>query len=523
MVKYEECVTTTPKAALDAEIAPPGTEKASIEDEPAPPGLEDAADVKEADLTFARKAIQVPEDEKEWAPLHYLQNACTKGQDFYIDHAKKVIKFKTKEFAFDEETSFQASSDDSNAGDIWTSSGPFYNLITLALFVKCRGLKFTSYLKRIEAYDFVQYVKKADFEAVIQYLSGLGDKAPLNVRKSSEIKQQSKEEQKQFFNDKSTVLKRVKDSLYTVQDDSILPAVGNDSKIDTVFASDNDFYIGGVFIGKCDLRLMVKEGDLVMCQVHEMSSAEKRKLKKQIKTTLNLSHTVTMAYIGSEKRPKSSTITPVMSPELTAFLKPKGWTIEEFGALRTFGLRPPKEMDANDFGELVVQNDHAQVPLATNLAKKTMKIPSPDDVKVNELFETEEEVKIGVFMSKVLTKALINKIQQALKAKLQGFDKKTDPFATAQFSKDLDNQISKIAAAETALLKNKEKEVKEAENKKRSSDTKTSSTTSSTSSKKEEPPAKKKRTPITAPESPPRENFAEKLKEVEKELRKVIF
>ena len=73
-----------------------------------------------------------------------------------------------------------------------------------------------------------------------------------------------------------------------------------------VYANCTDFYVGGVSIGKCDLRLLVKIGDKIRCQIHEMSAAEKRKLKKQIgSSSITTSHNATLIYIGSDKRPKS--------------------------------------------------------------------------------------------------------------------------------------------------------------------------------------------------------------------------
>merc|ERR1712048_1211258 len=70
---------------------------------------------------------------------------------------------------------------------------------------------------------------------------------------------------------------------------------------------------------------------------------------------------------------------------------------------------------------------------------------------VDEILGSEDEIKVATFMSKILTKALINRTQKFLKAKL------VDQFATPQFSSDMMNQISKIAAAETALSGVKEK------------------------------------------------------------------
>ena len=77
-------------------------------------------------------------------------------------------------------------------------------------------------------------------------------------------------------------------------------------RIELVYANWSDFYVGGVSIGKCDLRLLVKIGDKIRCQIHEMSAAEKRKLKKQIgSSSMTTTHNATLIYIGSDKRPKS--------------------------------------------------------------------------------------------------------------------------------------------------------------------------------------------------------------------------
>ena len=47
---------------------------------------------------------------------------------------------------------------------------------------------------------------------------------------------------------------------------------------------------------------------------------------------------------------------PIMSSELVSFLMPMGWTIEEFAALRTFGVRPPQDIAAADLNEMAEQN-----------------------------------------------------------------------------------------------------------------------------------------------------------------------
>ena len=119
-----------------------------------------------------------------------------------------------------------------------------------------------------------------------------------------------------------------------------------------------------------------------------------------------------------------------------------------------------------------------------------MKISSADEPKVDEILTNDDEVKVAAFMSKILTKALINRTQKYLKAKL------VDQFATPQYSNDLMTQISKIAAAETALTKEKSPSVPpEARG-----STPVAAPANATKPAETAESTKKKRTPITAPE-----------------------
>ena len=78
-----------------------------------------------------------------------------------------------------------------------------------------------------------------------------------------------------------------------------------------------------------------------------------------------------------------------------------------------------------------------------------MKITSAENPEVDNLLVTEDDVKVAVFMSKVLTKALSNLTHRHLKAKLS--DQFSNLISKQLNSSDLQSQISKIAAAETAL------------------------------------------------------------------------
>ena len=47
---------------------------------------------------------------------------------------------------------------------------------------------------------------------------------------------------------------------------------------------------------------------------------------------------------------------PMMSTELMSFLMPMGWSVDEFNALRTYGVRPPAEVSATDLNDMAEQN-----------------------------------------------------------------------------------------------------------------------------------------------------------------------
>jgi hypothetical protein len=179
-----------------------------------------------------------------------------------------------------------------------------------------------------------------------------------------------------------------------------------------------------------------------------------------------------------------------------------GWTIEEFAALRTFGLRPPQDlMSANTLQDLVEQTGHAQVPMAVNLAKEVMKIDSANSPLVDGILKSEDDVKVALFLSKILSQALLNRMQQNMKAKLQ------NSFAAGpQVMGDMQKQISKIAAVETALS-NKEAKL---------------NLPKPQPAKPPEKPKPKFQKILPPPKEPtePKENLSEKLKEVERNLAK---
>ena len=134
------------------ESSPNKTTNIVKEDEPAPPGIDEASGtdntkgaVKQTDIDFAIKAKSVPEEESEWTSLHHLQHCCSNDNEFNVDDVKGVnIVAKNVVFPFDELTNYQATMYKSN-----NSFGPFYTIGTLAYFMKCRGLKYSAYVKYV--------------------------------------------------------------------------------------------------------------------------------------------------------------------------------------------------------------------------------------------------------------------------------------------------------------------------------------------------------------------------------------
>jgi hypothetical protein len=410
-----------------------------VEDEPAPPGIEDDEDINE--VTDVKMDMNPPENKDEWSALHYLQNSCTKKEGFVVTN--KVVQFTkqdNKEFPISTLTNVQAD-DRHKVNSPWIRNGPFYTLGCLAYFMKCRGLKYGAYVKRTVGLGHDQYVKRRDHINIIDYLTGKGLIAPPNVRKVSDIKE--READKMFFKDRK------------VEEDFEIRNDEAENSIKGAVAFDTDFYVGGVSLGRSDLRMVLRIGELVRVQLHEMSSAEKRRIKKVINDKPDLAkadHMASLAYVGCEKRPKTATLAINMCPEVNPFMAARGWSTEEFEYMRLYGLGPVVEKSAPGLSEYSA--DGSVVSTAARLAKEAMQIESPDSDKVDKLLTEKEDVQTAIFLSKIFTQALLKKMQSNLKSKLQ------DHFATPQFILDLVSQGNKINAAATSLAHTTKGEVK---------------------------------------------------------------
>ena len=141
-----------------------------------------------------------PKDEKEWTPLHYLQDCILSKSKMFVDDDQVKFPAKNKAFSFNECTNFQAS-DTSQTRLVqstsnptkWQSTTPFYTLGTLAFLMQCKGLKYTAYVQRTLALAHVQYIKKKDVDTVFQYLLGKCENLPQNVRSMKEMKEKKSE------------------------------------------------------------------------------------------------------------------------------------------------------------------------------------------------------------------------------------------------------------------------------------------------------------------------------------------
>ncbi len=285
-------------------------------DEPAPPGDETKTeDVPEVMDESTRKAKNLPANKSEWTALNYLQWFCSQKKKFVVDVNAKEVKFGDDvKFPFSKVTNFQADTREFQNMPGWKDSGPFYTIGTLAFFMENRYLKYSAYVARVTSLDHDQFVKRKDIRALVSFLVGSEEAAPPNVRPMSEVNEDEVQD-KSIFKDR-----------YVVDDDNDpeldLP---DDETIGAVLVMAEDFFVGGVKLGRCDVRVIVRAGDKVKCQIQLMSNAEKRRYKKILsaRSDLKVEHLASLAYVG-DKRPKAVNITPSMAPDLQPILNEHG-------------------------------------------------------------------------------------------------------------------------------------------------------------------------------------------------------
>lgn len=245
----------------------------------------------------------------------------------------------------------------------------------------------------------------------------------------------------------------------------------------------DDFYVCGVHVGDADMRFLIRPGDGVSCQVQEVTGREKSKMINKYPKIeeYEFNHIGLLAYVGS-KRPKSATLKPTDSMELHRFLDGKGLSVEEFGQMREIknkesnskestpeqgsvepnqpnvintslippniammGMMPPRMSGYPAMMNTQTPN-YDLVTKCSTLTAKAVLMGSPDNPNIGELVSSMEEIENALFLSKMLTAALLVKMQSNMKAQLAAK-------YGSNVQSTLTTQAFQITAAETQLLK----------------------------------------------------------------------
>lgn len=199
-----------------------------------------------------------------------------------------------------------------------------------------------------------------------------------------------------------------------------------------------DLYICGVNVEHSDLRVMLKIGDLVFCQIQNINNIFRRKLKKQLNqvpTPNQVTHIAYLGYLGDE-RPMQPDLKPSSSPNLKEYLKSKGITIEEFESMRNALKKTSLDSTPQDLttvsplqeiqqkvpgvkGPFLPQVPLSMIENATNLAARAVNLTSVDDLRIRSILATDEDITTAIKITKVLNNALIFKMQTTIKEKFK--------------------------------------------------------------------------------------------------------
>ncbi|TRY70874.1 hypothetical protein TCAL_05943 [Tigriopus californicus] len=263
------------------------------------------------------------------------------------------------------------------------------------------------------------------------------------------------------------------------------------------FFTRRDLYIHSVNVGNADLFRFLKIGDKIKCQLEEISSSEKRKFKKFLKSSNDIHFVAYVAFIG-DVRPKSATLMPHESLTLKDFLKAYDLSPSEFQKMRieplpeedykeTTRWEKPEESSAllpnqiiapnevpsiNTFQQQAMAACNPHYPFydaintyasqhnmiaANSLCAKALMIQNPDGPVSMDLLRTKVDYEVAYHLAKIFTTALTqqlhgdisqNSLKRLSKKKLQN-DLKGQNFKLGTIGKSLESYL----LDETSLMK----------------------------------------------------------------------
>lgn len=255
------------------------------------------------------------------------------------------------------------------------------------------------------------------------------------------------------------------------------------------FFTRRDLYIHCVNVGNSDLFRFLKIGDKIKCQLEEISSSEKRKFKKFLKSSNDIHFVAYVAFIG-DVRPKSATLMPHESLTLKDFLKAFDLSTAEFQKMRieplpeddhkeTTRWEKPEENGTvlqpqmvvpsevplvNQFQQHAVAACNPHYPFydaintyasqhnmmaANNLCAKAIMIKNPDGPVSMELLRTKTDFEVAYHLAKIFTTALTqqlhgdiskNSLKKISRKKLQN-DLKGQTYKLGAIGKSLESYL----------------------------------------------------------------------------------
>ena len=184
--------------------------------------------------------------------------------------------------------------------------------------------------------------------------------------------------------------------------------VDGDLKDNFVAFDGHDLYLHEVNVGNADIRMLLRVGDMLTCQVQGITSHDKRRFKKVFgDEDEDYNHIAELVFIG--EKPRSAMVQPYMSAELLEYLKRQGLDLGEFVTMKTLSsidgekTEPQAGSKPNNF------QDKGKLS-ATQLTAKAMMLKSLDDPLIHDLLRSVEEIQSASYLAKVFTQALILKM-----------------------------------------------------------------------------------------------------------------
>ena len=242
-----------------------------------------------------------------------------------------------------------------------------------------------------------------------------------------------------------------------------------------------DFYVCGVAALYSDLRLLIRNGETVMCQVQPISSSEKLSLYRELGQTPEncvVTHIAYFGYVGP-KRPQTSSMSPSDAPHLEKFLQERDLTVRDFETMRAkpqpkmgpmhvmpnlpmsgmvpqppfMGPRPPigafppfcpphPGQFPGVFGIFFPQIPVGQITVATTVAAKAINFAfPPNDAQLISILENPVEVEAAVQLVKNLSQSLILQMRRNIHNKI------------SSTTEELQSQLLQVRTAEQVLLR----------------------------------------------------------------------